>query len=131
MEVTYQLTPEDFRQGIMAHRRKNARSRWGFRVVFGIVAVMLSMGLIMLALRPSSSTFQNVRPMLIVCAVWLAILWFAPRLSARSQFRGTPAAQGPITLGISEGGLQLRSPHSDSTLQWSADIHLPVHPFQK
>ena len=120
MEVSYQLTPEDFRQGIIAHRNKNWRSRWGFRILFGVVTVMLGMGLIMLALRPDQSTFQSVRPLFAVCAIWLAILLLAPRLSARNQFRGTPSAQNQMTLGISEEGVRLRSVHSDSILQWLA-----------
>jgi hypothetical protein len=44
----------------------------------------------------------------------------APGFYSRRQFRNNPLAQSPITLFVSEQGLEFHNVHADSKLAWSA-----------
>jgi hypothetical protein len=52
--------------------------------------------------------------------IWFAWMLGAPRFFARRQFRNMPSAQWPITLDISDSGLDIHTPHSESRATWSA-----------
>jgi len=54
--------------------------------------------------------------------LWFAYMLLAPRLSARRQFGNNPIAQSPITLDVSEHGLEFHNPHAESKVEWSAYV---------
>lgn len=120
VEVTYQLTVDDFRQAMKAYRKKNVLLRWGFRFGVAFVGLVIGSGVAFLVLAPHSNAFQNLFPLIALCILWLFMLWVSPYLSARSQFRGSPSAKAPTTLEASESGLYFRSQVFDSKLAWPA-----------
>jgi len=46
----------------------------------------------------------------------------APGFYSRRQFKNNPMAQSPITLDISEQGLEFHNAHADSKVAWSAYV---------
>jgi len=122
VEVTYQLTADDFRRAISAHRTSSPFRRWSFRVGLSFVSFVLVTGVVLLIVAPHSNAFRNLLPLYALFILWVAMLWVSPILSARSQFRGSPSARGPITLEVTGAGLHFRSPFTDSRTDWSAYV---------
>jgi hypothetical protein len=71
---------------------------------------------------PSVQTLKISGAILLFAALWFSFMLLAPRYSARRQFRGSPTAQSPMTLGITDAGLEIHSAHSDSKVAWSAFV---------
>jgi hypothetical protein len=122
MEVNYQLTVDDFRRAIKVYRTRTPFLRWTVRFGIGFAILVLATGVILLILAPHGGAFQNLMPLCILFMFWITIMWASPYLSARSQFRGSPSAKAPITLDVSDAGLQFRSQHTDSKVDWSAYV---------
>ncbi len=122
MEISYQLTADDFRHGMIAWRMRSRWRRWSY--CFGIVLMPLIfvVSATLLILYPRPELKQGLWTMLGTSALWLGFIWLNPWLSARMQFRRMPTALVPMTLAISESGLRIRSQHADSQLAWSAFI---------
>jgi hypothetical protein len=120
MQVTFQLAADDYLHGLAVWRNRPAWRRWGFRLIWIVISLLIALSLAVIAFRPSRSTLQTVGPLVGTGAVWLAILVGGPWLSARRQFRNTPSAQNPMTIDASDSGLEIHSVHSDSKVAWSA-----------
>jgi hypothetical protein len=125
MEVTYQLTADDFRHGNTAWREScpsGQRSYWiNFWSSF-VASMVLALCAGILLLSPHS---RFERALWFLCggsALWvlcLAIACARTGRSLRSQFQGMPSAQDGMALEISESGLRFRSSHGNSQLGWS------------
>ena len=122
MEVNYQLTIDDFRRAIRAYRTRTPFLRWTVRLGVGFTVLVLATGATGLILAPHSDAFRNLIPLYIVFILWTIIFWASPYRSARSQFRGSRAAKALITLNVTDAGLQFRSQHTDSKVDWSAYV---------
>ena len=122
MEVTYQLTVDDYHRAIKAYRTRTAFLRWMFRAGVGVMVLAFSAGILLFVLEPHGNAIKNLLPLLVVCALWSFSLWAAPHLSARRQFRGSPSANNPVTLEASDAGLHFRTAHSDSRGDWTAYV---------
>jgi len=122
MEVSYQLTVDDFRRAIKAYRTRTPFLRWTVRVGIGFAILVLATGVTLLILEPHGDAFRNLIPLYILFSLWTLAFWGAPYLSARSQFRGSRAAKAPMTLDVTDAGLQFRSQHTDSKVDWSAYV---------
>jgi len=122
MEVNYQLTIDDFRCAIKAYRIRTPFRLWTVRFGIGFTTLVLATGVILLFLAPHSDAFHSLIPLYILFILWNLIFWAVPYLSARSQFRGSRAAKAPITLEVTDAGLQFRSQHTDSKVGWSAYV---------
>jgi hypothetical protein len=120
MEVTFQLTADDFRHGMIAVRKRSRWRRWTYWFGFAVVVPIIIFGVTLLVAYPNSEIRQDSWIMLGGSVFWLVFIRTLPRLSARMQFRRTPSVQDPMTIAISESGLHLQSPHGDSQVAWSA-----------
>jgi hypothetical protein len=122
MEVTYQLTADDFRHGMIAWRMRSRWRRWSYRFGLAVMPPILVFSAIMLVAYPHSELRQGLWIMFGASVFWLAYIWTMPWLSARIQFRRMPSAQDPITLAVSDSGLHMQSRHADSQIAWTAFI---------
>jgi hypothetical protein len=117
VQVTFQLTAEDYRDGLVAWRNLRSWRRWGIRaagVFFG-----LGLAVVVFQLFISSATVVSVAPGLVLCAGFLILILAGPSLSGRRQFRNTPSAHDPMTVEASDAGLEIHSVHADSKVAWS------------
>jgi hypothetical protein len=124
MELHYQLTAGDYLKAI-----KTARSfgvKWFFRIFSVFAFLMLCIEVYLMMFLHSDPRAQNMalnlRPLVIFLVIWVAFVSLLPRLSARSQFRGTPVANLPVTLTVSEEGLRFRTSANDTSINWSAFV---------
>lgn len=118
MQVSFQLTTDDYRDGLLAWRNLKFWRRWGIRaagVFFGLGFVVF-----VLQLFITSATIGSVAPGLALSAGFVILIWAGPSLSGRRQFRNTPAAHSPMTIDTSDSGLEIHSVHADSKVAWSA-----------
>jgi hypothetical protein len=122
MEVTYQLTADDFRHGMMAWRMKSRWRRWNYWLGVATMVPILIASAISLVAYPHSTLKETFLIGLVASAFWLASRWTGPWLSGFLQFRRMPSAQDPTTVAISDSGLRAHSRHGDSQVAWSAYI---------
>jgi len=120
MHVSYQLTPDDFYQGMIAWRNRRKWRRWVRWTSYLLIAgASLTSLLILLLDRGGEATTIAVFTVIFGILSFVCKL-LAPRLSARRQFGNNPMAQAPITLDVSEQGLEFHNLHAESKLAWSA-----------
>jgi len=117
MQVTFQLTADDYREGLLAWRNLNPWRRWGFRTFTVLMGLVFLYSIVQLFV--ASVDFYTFLPGFVFSAVVLFFIWGGPSLSARRQFRTTPSAHDPMTIEASDAGLQIHSVHADSKLAWS------------
>src|SRR5580698_484530 len=120
MQVTYQLTAEDYYQGLLAWRSRNAWRRWFLRIAYFVVGSAFLISLADVLFARNAARLQTSLSGIAFAAIWFAIMWFGPRFSARRQFRNSPTAQSPIMLNATETGLEIRSAHGESRVLWTA-----------
>jgi hypothetical protein len=121
MEISYQLTEDDYRQGYKAFRRRKTFSLWATRI--GWVLLFLALAE---ALYVSISGFDREFPTLALLwgqvAFWAYCLWYAPRYAARKMIKGSPSASLPHTAQMSDEGLYFRTSAGESRLSWNLII---------
>jgi hypothetical protein len=120
MQVTYQLTAEDYYQGLLALRNRRAWSRWLLRIAYLIVALALVLCVVDSFLERNTSRLQTSLAGAVFAILWLGFMWLGPRFSARRQFRNSPSSQSPVTVNASETGLEILSAHGESKVSWTA-----------
>ena len=122
MQVTYQLTSEDFYQGCLAWRNRRKWRQWMRWIAYFIVACAIIVNLTALLIDRGAGTTSVAVFGVVFGTLWFAYMLLAPRLSTRRQFRNNPTAKSQITLDASEQGLEFHSPHVESKVAWSAYV---------
>jgi len=122
LEITYQLTADDYRHGLRAWQTRSPWRLWNYRLSFAVLVLLFLFGLILLAWNPSLELRYFSLFALGIPVVGLFSLWGGPRIHARLQYRRMPSAQAPTTMTVSDSGIHVRSMHYDSRVNWSAYI---------
>ena len=122
MHVTYQLTAEDYRQGLLAWRKVKTSRQWFVRVTVAVCGVIVVFSLARLFVHPDRETVQSAAILVGLATAYCVALWTNPWFSARKQYRSMPTAQSAISMDFSDKGLQIHSVHSDSQVLWSAYV---------
>ena|SRR5579859_2534124 len=124
MELQYQLTQDDYLSGIKSAQLPLIK--WVIRVVcaFAICIICLEIWLLISGMSSPRllDAALNIRPLAIFLGIWAAFVLFLPRLSARTQFRGTPVAKLPVRLFVSDDGLRFQTSISDATVAREAIV---------
>jgi len=118
MEISYQLTEDDYRQGYKAFRQRTTYSLWRTRMAFASFFLILAVALLISIFGPDKS-FPNLALLWVLVALSTWCLWYAPHRVARKMITGSPSASLPYTVNVSEDGLHFRTSASDSRLMWS------------
>ena len=118
MEVSYQLTEDDYRQGYKAFRRRTTYSLWLSRISYASFFLILAVALFVSIFGPDRS-FPSLALLWGLVAFWTCCLWYAPRRVARKMITGSPSASLPHTVDMSEDGLHFRTSASESRLTWN------------
>lgn len=123
MQVTYELTAEDYLQALLTYRNRNFFSKWAFPFLLAFSILMLVLEIFLLITRPDESWLKQGIPLTIVYASILGYLyWGTPSMNAKRQFRNTPSAKGIITLNVSDIGLHYISSVTDATVAWNSYV---------
>ena len=122
MQFNYQLTPEDFYQGLLAWRSQRAWQKWLLRVVSVVLVVTFLTCVLWLLLDRRRATTPIDVAGIVFSVVSAAAIWAGPRFSSRRQFKNNPTAQSPITMIASDAGLEVQTGHAHSKIAWSAYV---------
>lgn len=122
MQVTYQLTPNDYRHALIAYRNSKLFSKWATLFFLGLAILMTVAELVMLILMHDQWLWKPIALTGGYAVVGSFFYWKTPSMSANRQFRNTPSVQNPITLDVSDSGLHYRSVNTDATVSWNSYI---------
>jgi hypothetical protein len=122
VHVNFQATVDDYFQGYLAWRALPAWRRWLVRFAYVGLAMFTLLFVAVLFLDHRPSTIQNSIVGTLCTVLGLVFLWQGPRFSSSRQFRNTPSAQSPVTLDISEAGMETQSVHGASKASWSTYV---------
>jgi hypothetical protein len=117
MEISYQLTEDDYRQGYKAFRRRTKYSLWISRIGFVVFFLIFATALLLSTFGPDRS-FSNLAPLWGIVVFWVCCIWYAPRRIAKKMISGSPSATLPHTVDMSDTGLSFRTSASDSRMTW-------------
>src|SRR5690349_204777 len=121
MEISYQLTEDDYRQGFKAFRRRKTFSLWTTRIGWLLLFVALAEALF-ISISASDRNFPFLALLWGFVAFWTYCLLYAHRYAARQMIKGSPSASLPHTAQISEEGLYFRTSAGESRLAWNLII---------
>ena len=119
MEVTYQLTQQDFFESFIAHRNRSSGRKWSLRFMATAIFVLLGIGLLGAIMRPYPRAWSNLTPLLILAGVYAGLLWALPWWSARNQFSKQPRAQRPRTMLVDQTGVHWKWNGGSSNVEWN------------
>jgi len=120
MTFTYQLTPRDFSDGIIAHQRLSVAGRWVNRAVIGAAAIAIILFVCLLVANHSSvdATYAhailNLKPVAIIALIYLVISVAMPNYAGRKQYKGNPSAHSPIEVTADDVGLKFKGVTGES-----------------
>ena len=118
MEISYQLTEDDYRQGYKAFRRRTTFSIWLYRVGHLSFYLILATALFISIFGPDRR-FPSLALLWGLVVFWVWCLWYGPRYMARKIIRGSPGASLPHAAVISEAGLYFQTSAGESRLTWN------------
>ena len=118
MQVSYELTQNDFIESFTAHRNRNVFSKWVRRLIISIVIVVLALVVFVLAVEHNLESLRNTGPMFLLVLGWAGVIWGLPRWSARRQFLKQPGAQGARSVELDESGAHWRWNGGSSDIEW-------------
>ena len=121
MRGTFQLIPEDYRQGCLAWRNLKAWRRWLLRCSYFLMSLTIPVAVLLADTRPDPQTLKISAAIFALAALCFTYKWAAPRFSARRQLANL-SAQSPITIEASDAGLALHSAYTESKVSWSAFV---------
>ena len=118
MEISYELAEKDFREAYVAHRNRNALSRWSRRLFIWLAGFFAAFVIFGFAVKPSVEAAKNLFPFLGLVLMWIAALWIFPGWNMRRQFLKQPGAHGPRTLLLDSSGAHWRWNGGSSEVEW-------------
>lgn len=122
MEVSYKLTQDDFYEAFVAHRNGTRSGRWVVRIVVAAAVLLTAATGYILVTFHDKEMFWAAVPLFLFGAFPVNILWLAPRLAARNQFKKQPLAHHPATLTVTSEAMQWRTADASSETRWAGFI---------
>lgn len=122
MEVTYELTQKDFYDSFIAHRNRNAFSKWGFRLLGVFAFLFFGLGLLGVLMRHNSRARADFGQWFVLAVLWAGVVWFLPWWSARNQFVKQPKAKGTRTMMLDDAGIRLQWSGGSAETGWANHI---------
>ena len=122
MQITYQLTAQDFYHGYMAWRSRRKWQKWLLWTAYFVVATSTLLCMFIVFVDRKSEPSPVDWAGLVFGPVWFTYILIGPRLFSRRQYRNYPIAKSEITLDASDERLEFHTTHGDSRMAWSAYI---------
>jgi hypothetical protein len=106
VEVTYELTQKDFYDSFMAHRNRNALSKWTFRLLGAFAILFFGLGLLGVAIRHNAQSWADFGTWSVLAFLWAGVVWILPWWNARNQFLKQPKAKGTRSMVLDDAGIR-------------------------
>ena len=122
IRFTFQLTPEDYHQGLLLWRGMKPWRRRLIRCSYVIMALTVPLAILLVCLRANLESLKLSGEILGFAVLWFGFMLASPWISAKRQFSGSPSAQSPMMVEASDVGLVVQTAHGSSNVAWSAYI---------
>lgn len=116
MEISYQLTEDDYRQGFKAFRRRTRYSLWANRFAYACFTLVLGGALLLTSF--GNESLPRLVPLWALVVFWAWFIWYCPYHLAKKMIKGSPGAVAPHTVDLSEAGFHSRTSISESQINW-------------
>jgi hypothetical protein len=120
MQLTYQLTAQDYRLGLLACRRRTKGQRW--RALIGSVIVYSCLAFILVMISIGAGRLSDIIAFLFLAAFWGAVKWYAPHRFGKKMMKDSPLAQAEHTLEVSDTGIESRTALANSSISWKSIV---------
>jgi hypothetical protein len=117
VEISYQLTKDDYRQGFKAFRKRTTLSRWTNLIAVAAFFITLASALV-LSFFGRDKSFPNLFPLWAILAFWAWFVWGCPYYVAHKMIKGSRNASLPHTVNISESGLYSVTLVAETRFTW-------------
>jgi YcxB-like protein len=121
VEISFQLTTDDYRQAYNGFRKRTAFSRWAYRIYYVLFVLILASALLLSFFGPNKS-FAYLFPLWAIAAFWAYVLWYCPYYVARKMTKGSRVTTLPETAEITDAGIYSRTSAAESRLAWESII---------
>ena len=118
MQISYELSVDDFTQAYGVHRNGRAVTKWVRRGFILLVVLLTLLGLLMVVSRNTPGSGAIGRNLLLLAAFESACIWLWPWWFIRRQFLKQPGAHGPRTVTLDEGGVRWKWTGGASEIDW-------------
>jgi YcxB-like protein len=118
MQITYQLTQQDFVESLKACRQRSVFRRWMWRLLPVIPISLVFLSIFLYVEDSRDQVASNLFPLLVLLAFWIVLLWVGPWLGARTQFRKQPSVQGSKTLSVDGSGVHWKWDGGSADIDW-------------
>jgi hypothetical protein len=118
MQISYELTVDDFTQAYAVHRNGRVVTRWVRRGFILLTVLLVLVGILMLAFRATPGSAATGRNLLFLAGLWSACIWLWPWWFMRRQFLKQPGAHGPRTVTLDEAGVRWKWSGGASEIDW-------------
>jgi hypothetical protein len=117
LQISYQLTVDDYRQAFKAFRKRTPFSRWVYFLVTPLFVLVAASALLLTFFGPDRS-FHNLFPLWAIVAFWAWYIWCCRYRVANRMMKGNPSALLPHTMDVSESGIFSRTSASETRFTW-------------
>ena len=122
MEITFELKQNDFLQSYVAHRKRNAMSKWSFLLLASFVFMLAILAILPLLTRTTHPTFFNIAQAATLVGFWVLMVWGFPWWFARQQFQKQPKAHGTREMVADADGLHLAWNGGSANMSWTNQV---------
>jgi hypothetical protein len=118
MQISYELTQNDFTESYSVHRNRKTWLKWARKIFIRIAVLFAAVILFGFLIKPSVQQAKGLAPLFVLIAMWIGVLWLLPRWMMRRQFLGQPGAHGPRSLTLDATGAHWRWNGGSSDVDW-------------
>jgi hypothetical protein len=117
VQITYQLTQDDYREAFSAYRHRSTRSRWMFHICRGVAILTICLA-ILLTLATPVTQFTSLWVIYALALFWIYYVWYCPHLVARKMIKTSPNANVLRTVELTDAGVHERTEHGEYKTDW-------------
>jgi hypothetical protein len=123
MQVSYELSADDYRHALLAYRNRSFLRRWKMPLMAAAFLPWAALQGYLTVVTDQSWLRWSLPLTLFTICLLLFEHWGAPYINARRQFRNTPSAHGAIALDVQDRGPHFRTADSDASVSWSRYVN--------
>src|ERR1051326_172420 len=107
MQITFELTEQDFVKAYKTHCSRGPSNKWRKAIWFVFLVVFVS-AFILWAIASNTSDISNYVVLAILAVGWFVVIRWLQLFNMKKQFRKQPSAHGPRTVAFDGDGAHWR-----------------------
>jgi YcxB-like protein len=116
MQITFELTEQDFVNAYKTHCSRGPSSKW--RGAIWVCFLVIFLGVIFHSIATNMSDLSRYVPLAILAIAWFVLIRWLQLFNMRKQFRKQPGAHGPRTVVFDSAGAHWRWDGGSNEMTW-------------